>query len=148
MTTCYECELEVESINYRSRCQACQQKFLAAHTKIVIAGGRTFHDYSMLQRVCNDLLGHIGNLMVVSGTARGADSLGEGYAEFREAELLRMPANWEMYGKSAGYRRNEEMAHLADGAVIFWDGRSRGTQHMIDLCVRRNLPHHVQQYTS
>ena len=46
---------------------------------------------------------------------------------------------WDLYGKKAGYMRNEEMAKVADGAIIFWDGESKGTKHMIDLCKKFKL---------
>ena len=46
---------------------------------------------------------------------------------------------WDIYGKSAGYKRNEEMAKVADSCVVFWDGKSSGTKHMIDLVKKFNL---------
>jgi hypothetical protein len=44
-----------------------------------------------------------------------------------------MAADWDTYGKSAGYRRNADMAKYSDAVVCFWDGVSKGTKHMIDL---------------
>ena len=52
---------------------------------------------------------------------------------------MRYPADWDTYGKSAGYRRNQLMADNADALVAFWDGQSRGTGHMINLAKERNL---------
>ena len=76
---------------------------------------------------------------IVSGTANGADKLGEKYALETIFNLKKMPANWDLYGKSAGYVRNEEMAKYADACVCFWDGKSKGTKHMIDLARKYNL---------
>ena len=79
------------------------------------------------------------DIEIVSGTAMGADRLGERYAKENGYKLKRFPAEWDKYGKSAGYRRNAEMAKYADACVVFWDGVSRGTKHMIDLANREGL---------
>ena len=56
------------------------------------------------------------------------------------------PAQWDKYGKRAGYRRNEQMAEVADGLIAFWDGQSKGTKHMIDIMTEKNLPTKVVRY--
>lgn len=78
-------------------------------------------------------------IQIVSGGARGADKLGELYAHTNLHSLKVFPADWEKFGKSAGYIRNEEMAKYADCLVAFWDGKSRGTKHMIDLAHKHGL---------
>lgn len=69
---------------------------------------------------------------------KGADTLGERYAEEKNIEIVKMPADWDKFGKSAGYRRNESMAKIATHCICFWDGKSVGTKHMIDLCKNTN----------
>ncbi|MEO5581136.1 MAG: SLOG family protein [Saprospiraceae bacterium] len=76
---------------------------------------------------------------MVSGTARGTDMLGERYADEKGIPKKQFPADWPKYGKSAGYKRNTEMAKYADSLIAFWDGKSRGTKHMIDLAKQYNL---------
>lgn len=66
------------------------------------------------------------DIVIVSGTAKGADKLGEQYALENNFLVHRFFPDWETYGKGAGYRRNAEMAQNADIAVIFWDGVSKG----------------------
>lgn len=83
---------------------------------------------------------------IVSGTARGADELGERYAAERGLPVKRFPADWDQYGRSAGYKRNAQMAEYADAAVIFWDEISRGSKHMIDLAKEKELPVRVVLY--
>ena len=58
--------------------------------------------------------------------------------------VKRVPANWEKFGRSAGHRRNAEMAQYADGLVAFWDGLSPGTRSMIDLAKGRGLKVHIE----
>ncbi len=96
--------------------------------KTIIAGGRDFTDYG---HMCESLGDAIGISEVVCGKARGADSLGERWAKEHDVPVKEFPANWNLYGKSAGMRRNREMAEYADMLVAFWDGKSRGTANMI-----------------
>lgn len=77
--------------------------------------------------------------VVLSGTARGADTLGEQWAAAHGVPIERFPADWTTHGKAAGYKRNAQMAANADALIALWDGRSRGTKHMIDLATRAGL---------
>lgn len=54
---------------------------------------------------------------VISGTARGADRLGEMWAAEFKVPCERFPADWDRYGKAAGYRRNEQMAANAEALI-------------------------------
>ena len=107
--------------------------------KVIIAGSRNFNDYSILERKMNIILKNQDDVTIVSGTARGADKLGERYAGENHHKLEKYPAMWDIYGKKAGYMRNEEMAKDSDGCVVFWDGKSKGTKHMIDISKKFNL---------
>lgn len=104
--------------------------------KIVVAGGREFTDFDKLTYVMDKLLINKRTdhkIIIVCGGARGADALGKQYAELRGYDVLLMKADWDKFGKSAGYRRNDDMAKVSQATVAFWDGKSRGTSHMIDL---------------
>lgn len=114
--------------------------------KIIIAGGRDFKDYNKLCRSCDYMLQYIKNIEIVSGCANGADKLGEKYANEKGFTLHKFPANWDKYGKSAGYIRNEEMAKFSDVLISFWDGKSKGTEHMINLAKKYNLKIKVFNY--
>lgn len=103
--------------------------------KLIIAGSRTFNDYALLTKSVAEFLCELNDPFptIVSGTASGADKLGEKYAKERGLNLICMPADWNTHGKSAGYKRNEAMALISGACIVFWDGTSRGTQHMINL---------------
>lgn len=110
--------------------------------RVIIAGSRDFSDYDALKSYADVKLSNISrrdSIEVVSGCARGADTLGERYAEERGYGIKKFPADWNRYGKSAGYLRNVEMAEYADALIAFWDGKSKGTEHMIRIAKNRGL---------
>lgn len=127
--------------------------------RVIIAGSRDFDDFPKLMNSCIDILFKITNqhsdldkIRIVSGTARGADQLGEQYAKITGYEVSRFPADWDGLGKMAGYVRNAEIAKfaVADGncgvLIAFWDGKSRGTKHMIDLAEKNALEVHIVRF--
>jgi len=114
--------------------------------KVIIAGGRNFRDYDKLRESCDNILVNQKEVEIVSGTAAGADTLGERYAQEKGYEVKKFPAQWDLYGKSAGYKRNQQMAEYADGLIAFWDGKSRGTKHMIDIANKMGLKVRVIRY--
>lgn len=117
--------------------------------KLVIAGGRDFNDYDLLEETCNYMLSHLLNayeIEIVSGGAKGADTLAQRYAKSNRFKLTIMSADWDKHGKSAGYKRNQEMADYATHVVAFWDGKSRGTQHMINIANKDGLKCKVISY--
>ena len=117
--------------------------------KIIIAGGRDFMDYNLLKEKTNKILQKkkvTHKIVIISGCARGADTLGLRYASENAFDVEEYPADWDKYGKKAGYMRNVEMAENADALIAFWDGKSKGTKHMIDIATERNLPIRVIRY--
>lgn len=117
--------------------------------KVIIAGGRQFNNYVLLSAKCDGILSQkrmTHKIIIISGTARGADTLGEKYARERGFTLRQFPADWDQFGKSAGYRRNCQMADNADALIAFWDGQSPGTRHMIEIARERNLAVRVINY--
>ena len=117
--------------------------------KVIIAGSRGFSNYKLLHEQCNKFLREkrkTHNIIIISGGARGADKLGEKYSQDEGFALEVFKANWDKYGKSAGFRRNEQMGEVADALIAFWDGKSHGTKHMIDIMNNKNLEVRVINY--
>lgn len=115
--------------------------------KIIVAGSREFSDYEYVKKMLRRHLGYdpLAARTIISGTARGADRLGERFALEHNLELIKMPAEWDKHGRSAGYIRNTEMAAIADECYVFWDGKSRGSKHMIDIALDKGIPVHILQ---
>ena len=105
--------------------------------KTIIAGGRDIEDYDAVVTAVE--LSGFEITEVVSGAARGVDSLGERWAEEHGIHVKQFPARWEKHGRKAGPLRNEEMAKYADALIAVWDGASRGTENMIGHATMNRL---------
>ncbi len=119
------------------------------HMKVIIAGGRDFNDYDLARDKLYEISEHITNnqdITIISGGARGADSIGTAIADNHGTGYKEYLAEWDKHGKSAGYRRNELMANNADTLLAFWDGKSKGTKHMITLANTYKLKVYVIKY--
>lgn len=121
--------------------------------RIIVCGSRTFRPCKAASRALDEVISQIRkekgdtDIEIVSGHARGADQYGEQYAKTHNLRTIVFPAQWGVYGKSAGYRRNETMLDYARKetalVVAFWDGQSRGTKHMIDIARKANVAVHI-----
>lgn len=113
--------------------------------KLIIAGSRAlFPSVCDIEAAISEKAGWPFPDEIVSGTARGVDQAGEAFAAYAHIPVKRFPADWDTFGKSAGFIRNGEMADYATHCLLFWDGTSRGTKHMKDIAERKNLPTYVE----
>lgn len=116
---------------------------------VIVAGGRDFNNYKLMCEKLDFYLSDISkmyNIIIVSGTADGADRLGERYALERNYEVVKFPPNWNKYGKAAGPIRNKEMSEVASGCIVFWDKKSKGTRNMIETAREKNLEIKIVYY--
>lgn len=110
--------------------------------KLLIAGSRGFNDYQLLKNTIKP-----ENIeCIISGCARGADTLAIKYAKEFNIPVEEYPAEWDKYGRSAGYIRNKIMVDKATAVICFWDGQSRGTMHTINLTKAAKKPLKVVTY--
>jgi hypothetical protein len=106
--------------------------------KVIIAGGRNITFPSEILRAVKDSGFEITE--VVCGGARGADELGKLWASAHDIPVKFFLAAWDLYGKSAGYKRNVEMGNYADAAIVVWDGKSKGSGHMVNIMAKLKKP--------
>ena len=104
---------------------------------------RNFDDYALLSSELDKNLAGQKNITIVSGTARGADRLGERYAAEHGLKIERYPAEWEKYHQGAGPIRNEKMVQGADAVIVFWDSESTGTKNIIECARKENIPYKI-----
>lgn len=119
--------------------------------RIIIAGSRDFTDYEKLCSACDAIITGLtandaqSEIVIISGGARGADKLAEQYAREKKYKNNIIKAEWDRYGKKAGYLRNAVMADKATARngqgylIAFWDGKSHGTRHMIDIAEKKKM---------
>lgn len=107
--------------------------------KIAIVGSRGFDNYEYMQKI----LSWFNCKQIVSGGARGADLLAKRYAVEQGLPLIEFLPNWNLYGKSAGYKRNILIVEHCDELIAFWDKSSKGTAHSIELAKKAGKPVHV-----
>jgi len=78
--------------------------------------------------------------MLVSGGARGIDACAQQYAQANNIPITEFLPEYDKYGKSAPLKRNIQIVQHSNFMLIIWDGKSRGTQHVITNCKKLNVP--------
>jgi predicted Rossmann fold nucleotide-binding protein DprA/Smf involved in DNA uptake len=68
---------------------------------------------------------------IVSGGAKGIDTLAAQYARGKGIVLTEFLPDYARYGKGAPIVRNKQIAEYADAVLAFWDGKSKGTADSI-----------------
>ena len=130
--------------------------------KVIIAGGRDFDKYDLLQAKVDQLLANKNKVEIVSGKSSGADKLGEDYATEKGYSIKEFPADWDNidvegavvkytssgkpYNAIAGHMRNQNMSDYADALILFWDGKSKGSYDMLKRARKRGLEIRIIRY--
>lgn len=112
---------------------------------IIVCGSRDFDDFELLSKVLDAELQKHTNPQIISGGTRGADRLAILYGNRTRTPLHIFFADWDAHGKAAGFIRNAKMLDFATSegnasVIAFWDGKSRGTEHMINIAMKKNVP--------
>lgn len=98
--------------------------------KLAIVGSRAFSALGLVKSfVCKQEFGTV----IISGGAAGVDRMAEVTAHLIGFGTMIYKAEWDKYGQGAGFKRNLTIVEKADEVVAFWDGRSKGTKHTMDL---------------
>ena len=116
--------------------------------KVVIAGCRDYTNYDEAKLYIDFCLSNIRKenvIVIISGCAAGADAIGERYAKENGFEVEKHPADWKTYGRSAGPKRNRQMAQNCDLIICFWDGKSKGTMSLINYAQKHNKPIRIKR---
>lgn len=106
--------------------------------KIIIAGSRTFNDHDFIVGCLEKTEFDITE--IVSGCAKGVDTVAIQIGEVLDIPVAKFPADWETYGRRAGPVRNSEMGKYADGGIVIWDGKSKGSANMISCLKKLGKP--------
>lgn len=103
--------------------------------KIAVIGSRTFNDYNLLKKELDSF-----NInQIISGGAKGADSLAEKYAKSNEIKTLIFKPDWKRYGRGAGFIRNKLIIENCDYVIAFWDKKSKGTKNSLGIAEKLKI---------
>lgn len=130
--------------------------------RLIVAGGRDYTNTTRVFRLLNKLLLEEPTLEIISGLARGADTLGRNWAKMKSVPYHDCPADWDNvdvpgaiiryhkdgrpYNAGAGNQRNQHMANICDSLLVFWDGKSTGTKNMISIAIEMDIPMSIVRY--
>jgi len=113
--------------------------------KVIIAGSRHIENDAYSREQIKDLILSYENRFgetithVITGKCSGVDTIGAEVAEGLDLEVIEYPADWSAHGYAAGPIRNRQMAANADGLILVWDGKSRGSHHMLNEARKAGL---------
>jgi len=114
--------------------------------RVLVTGSRTWTDEQAIRTALAAVIWPHGpeNVVIVHGACPvGADAIADRIATAWGGGLTveRHPADWERYGRAAGFRRNAEMVALdADVCLAFIRGGSRGASHCARLAGAAGIP--------
>ena len=114
--------------------------------RLAIIGSRTFNNYALLSKTLGVHFYYMihsdefGEYEIISGGANGTDNIAKQYAENTNIKYVEFPAEWNKYGKSAGFIRNQQIIDNSDMVLAFWNGESRGTADTIEKAKRAKKP--------
>lgn len=122
---------------------------MARPIRVLVAGSRTVNPKVDFDNILQQFMDtHVPMLFdisegveIVSGGAKGYDSLAEQWAKDSNIPFVKFPADWNRLVKAAGYVRNVKMGEYADILISFWDQESRGSKHMIEVMERLGKPY-------
>lgn len=102
--------------------------------RVLVSGSRNWSDAGTIHTALNEMRAVHGEIIVVHGGAKGADSIADSWARLRDVPVEVYPAQWDKYGKAAGMKRNQQMLDTGiDVVAAFPLGRSPGTRGMMRI---------------
>lgn len=107
--------------------------------KLIVCGGRDWRDAGAVDRVLTVAHERRNIAMIITGGAKGADSLAARWAHANAIPYLTVPPNWEKHGDAAGPIRNQWMLdQVVDGVIAFPGGA--GTADMVARAKKAGVP--------
>lgn len=109
--------------------------------KLAIVGSRDFTDYETFQQALAEFISEYGMpTSIISGGARGADSMAEKWSLEEDIPIVIYYPDWNTYGRAAGPIRNSQIVNDATHMIAFPVGESRGTQDSIRKARAKRIP--------
>lgn len=114
--------------------------------KVIITG--YVNDYGLFEKLMDRFLHDrtVDKIEIVSGGTIGIHGANKRYAESRGIALKTIEADWDTFGKNAGFRRNDEMAQYATHLVIFEDDVLTDIKPLVELANLYELDLRIVQF--
>lgn len=100
--------------------------------KLLVVGSRRIENFDLSKYISPDVD------IIISGGAQGIDSLAEQYADSHRISKYIIRPDYVRYGRAAPIKRNDLMIDMADEVLVIWDGKSKGTQYVLDRARKKN----------
>ena len=100
--------------------------------KLLVVGSRSITEFDLSPYITAEVE------TIISGGAGGVDTLAEKYADQHRLSKYIMRPRYDLYGRGAPLKRNEQMVDLADAVLIIWDGQSKGTNYTLKYAQKKN----------
>ena len=108
---------------------------------IAVIGSRGFSDYSFFAEKLEHLLQNLSDYSFVSGGCKtGGDALIKRYCQEHNLKLVEHLPDWDLYGKKAGFLRNQLIIDDCTHLIAYWDKVSKGTLSSIKMAEKKNIP--------
>lgn len=105
--------------------------------RILVCGGRDFANEALVEKTLFDYAGM--DTVIIQGEAKGADSIAKMWAYDHDIPVESYPANWDKYGKRAGFIRNHQMLKEGNPNLVIAFPGGKGTQMMVMLAKAANV---------
>jgi hypothetical protein len=108
--------------------------------RLLVTGSRTWHNAAMLEAELAEWFDP-DTVLVHGACPQGADMIADQAWHEWGGKIERHPAQWDVYGKRAGFLRNEEMVRQgADACLAFIRDASKGATHTANLAIGAGIP--------
>lgn len=107
--------------------------------RVLVCGGREFSDEAALRSAMNAVVGAERDVVIIHGAARGADRLAGKIAKSAGVTVVEFPADWDTFGKRAGFLRNKQMLDEGKPDVVLAAPGGVGTTMMIELAQKAGV---------
>ena len=107
--------------------------------RFLVTGGRDFgienDEWDFIYNTLSTIMTYkrYDYLLLINGAAKGADEASTEWAKMNDIPYVEYPADWERYGKSAGYIRNKQMLDEAKPDWVIAFPGNTGTNMMCRL---------------
>lgn len=108
--------------------------------RIIVCGGLDYQHEHTVNAILTKIKEKYPDLAIIEGGARGADRLARQWADKNDVICYTERADWETYGKRAGWMRNQRMIdRFKPQAVVAFPG-NKGTRDMVRRAHEAGIP--------